>query len=178
MGKPRPVKYAWIQFQTNIFDIFEMCRLLEVTRSNYYHWQNSDTSSSDQTKQDNVKLVKDAFQLLKGNAGTRGIKGYLEQTKSIIMSRRKIGRIMIEQGLQVQTQKKFKNRQVSHIKDPKIQPNNLNRNFQVSYPNQVWVADITYIKTSNGWMYLAAYIDLYSRKVVGWELDTHMLRAG
>jgi transposase InsO family protein len=151
-----------------------MCELLLVTRSNYYHWLNTDSSEKDLQTEADVTLVKNAFELLKRNAGSRSIKGYLDNEKSIVMSLRKIRRIMIEQGLEVQTQKKFKNCNVSHIKDPRIQPNKLNRNFIVSYPNQVWVADITYIKTSTGWMYLAAYIDLYSRKIVGWAIDTHM----
>ncbi len=148
--------------------------MLKVTRSNYYHWLNTDTSEKDLQTEVDTKLVKNAYKLLKCNVGSRSIKGYLDNEKSIVMSLRKIRRIMVEQRLEVQTQKKFKNCNVSHIKDPRIQPNKLDRNFIVSYPNQAWVADITYIKTSMGWMYLAAYIDLYSRKVVGWAIDTHM----
>jgi transposase InsO family protein len=151
-----------------------MCEMLKVTRSNYYHWLNTDTSEKDLQTEVDTKLVKNAFKLLKRNVGSRSIKGYLDNEKSIVMSLRKIRRIMVEQGLEAQTQKKFKNCNISHIKDPRIQPNKLDRNFIVSYPNQAWVADITYIKTSMGWMYLAAYIDLYSRKVVGWAIDTHM----
>lgn len=151
-----------------------MCEVFNITRSNYYHWLNTDTSEKALQAETDTKVVKDAFKLLRSNLGSRSIKGYLEQEKIAIMSLRKIRRIMTEQQLVVQTQKKFKNRDVAHIKDPKIQPNRLNRNFTVSYPNQAWVADITYIKTAMGWMYLAAYIDLYSRKVVGWAMDRHM----
>jgi len=151
-----------------------MCEILKVTRSNYYHWLNTDTSEKDLQTEADTTLVKNAFKRLKQNAGARSLKGYLENEKSINMSLRKIRRIMDALGLEVKAQKKFKNCNVSHIKDPRIQPNKLNRNFIVSYPNQAWVADITYIKTSTGWMYLAVYIDLYSRKVVGWAIDTHM----
>jgi len=151
-----------------------MCEILKVTRSNYYHWLNADTSEKDLQAQTDKTVVKNAFEFLKRNAGSRSIKGYLKHEKSINMSLRKIRRIMEVLGLEAKTQKKFKNCNVSHIKDPRIQPNKLNRNFIVSYPNQAWVADITYIKTSTGWMYLAVYIDLYSRKVVGWAIDTHM----
>jgi len=151
-----------------------MCEILKVTRSNYYHWLNTDTSEKDLQTEADTTLVKNAFERLKQNAGARSLKGYLKHEKSIDMSLRKIRRIMDALGLKAKTQKKFKNCNVSHIKDPRIQPNKLNRNFIVSYPNQAWVADITYIKTSTGWMYLAVYIDLYSRKVVGWAIDTHM----
>ena len=133
------MKYAWIESKTDCFEVVEMYKLLNITRSNYYHWLNTDTSEKERLKQSDVDLVKAAFKNLKRNTGSRSIKGYLKHSTNIIMSRRKIRKIMLEQGLQVQTQKKFKNRNVSHIKDPKIQPNKLNRNFSVSYPNQVWV---------------------------------------
>ena len=78
-------------------------------------------------------------------------------------------------GLVVKTTKRFKNKNSADAKDPKIQANKLNRNFKVYYANQVWVADITEIKTKQGKLYLAAYMDLYSRKVVGYAIDTHIV---
>jgi len=70
-------------------------------------------------------------------------------------------------GLAVKTQKKFKKQSTAAVNDTRIMPNILNRHFEVSYPNQVWVGDITEIKTLQGKLYLAAYVDLYSRRVVG-----------
>ncbi len=90
------------------------------------------------------------------------------------MSCRKIGRLMKELGLTVKTKKKFKPPVSAPIESPLVAPNRLKRRFNVSYMNQIWVGDITQIKTQQGWAYLAVYIDLYSRRVVGWVIDTHM----
>lgn len=90
------------------------------------------------------------------------------------MSRRKIGNIFTQLKLEVKTQKKFKKASTAASNDPKIKFNQLDRNFDVSYPNQAWVGDITEIKTQQGKLYLAAYIDLYSRRVVGYTVATHM----
>jgi hypothetical protein len=63
--KPRPVKYAWIESQADLFEVSDMCEMLKVTRSNYYHWLNTDTSEKDLQTEVDTKLVKNAFKLLK-----------------------------------------------------------------------------------------------------------------
>lgn len=168
------MKYAWIQKHREEFQLALMCKVLKVPISSFNSWLKLDLTDKASEQKDNADLIKDAFTTLKGNAGARGIKGYLANEKIVIMSRRKIARIMREQGLIVQTRKKFKKANSAAINDPKIKPNLLKREFKVSYINQVWVGDITQVKTQQGWMYLATYIDLYSRKVVGWALESHM----
>lgn len=167
------MKYAWIQQHQEKQDIEVAfsCQLLSVPISSYYSWLNKKPISS---ALDKAKLVKDAFDMLQGNAGTRGIKGHLLNEHNIKMSRRLIARLMKAQGLTCQRKRKFKRGVSAAANDPCIAANLLQRQFDVRYPNQVWVTDITYIKTLVGWMYLAVFIDLYSRKVVGWALDTHM----
>ncbi len=167
------MKYAWIQQHQEKHDIeiAFSCQLLSVPISSYYSWLNKKPTIS---AVDKAKLVKDAFDMLQGNAGTRGIKGYLLNEHNVKMSRRLIARLMKAQRLKCQRKRKFKRGTSAAANDPYIATNLLQRQFDVRYPNQVWVTDITYIKTLAGWMYLAVYIDLYSRKVVGWALDTHM----
>ncbi|WP_232023563.1 IS3 family transposase [Thiomicrorhabdus aquaedulcis] len=156
------------------FPLVLMCKVLNVPVSSFNSWLKLDPTDKAAEQKENTDLVKETFGILKGNAGARGIKGYLTNEKKVTMSRRKIARIMREQGLIVHTRKKFKKASSAAINDPKIQPNLLKREFKVSYLNQVWVGDITQVKTQQGWMYLATYIDLYSRKVVGWALESHM----
>jgi len=150
-----------------------ICRFLSVKSSSYYSWQVREhkPKSNDDV---NASWVKKAFDALKGNAGTRVIKAYLQNNHQIDMSRRKIGKLMKKQQLVCQRKKKFKRDSSAPANDPNIAPNKLQRQFNVSYINQVWVSDITYIKTAMGWMYLAVFIDLYSRRVVGWALGTRM----
>ena len=168
------MRYAWIATHLDTFNLNRMCSVLMINKSSYFSWSASNKEVKEKKKHDDYKLVEDAFYFLNENAGTRGIKGYLHHQKDITFSRRKIGRLMDDLSLEVKTKKKFKKVSTAAANDPKIKNNDLNRHFTVSYPNQVWVGDITEIKTSTGKLYLAAYIDLYSRKVVGWAIDTHM----
>jgi len=151
-----------------------MCRVLSVKKSSYFSWTQIDHLQKEQATHEDYQLVETAFFELKENAGARGIKGYLLHENDVRISRRKIGKILATLGLKVKTQKKFKKQSTAPVNDPRIMPNILNRHFEVSYPNQVWVGDITEIKTSQGKLYLAAYVDLYSRRVVGFATAPHM----
>ena len=151
-----------------------MCKVLQVKRSSYLSFTQLDTTEKDKQHQQEQALIKETFQNLKRSSGTRGIQGHLKQEYKIIMSRRKIRRLMKELRLVVKTTKKFKKSETSPINSPLIAPNWLKRQFNVRYMNQAWVGDITQIKTRQGWVYLATYIDLYSRRVVGWAVDTNM----
>ena len=99
-----------------------MCEILKVTRSNYYHWLNTDTSEKDLQAQADTTLVKNAFELLKRNVGSRSIKGYLKHEKSINMSLRKIRRIMDALGLVVKTQKKLQTATYRILRTPEYSP--------------------------------------------------------
>ena len=104
--------------------------------------------------------------------GARKIKYRLEQ-QNVIVSRKRISRLMKSSGLQLKIKRKFKVTTDSKH-NLAISPNLLQRQFYVDKPNLVWAGDITYIPTKNGWLYLATVMDLYSRKIVGWSMDTSM----
>ncbi len=87
-----------------MIEVSDMCEILKVTRSNYYHWLNTDTSEKDLQTEVESKFDKNAFKLHTRNVGSRSINGYLDNEKSIVMSLRKIRRIMVEQGLEAHTQ--------------------------------------------------------------------------
>lgn len=168
------MKYAWIANHIDDFDLQTMFQVFDVPKSSYFSWLNVDHHAKEASEQSLHELVIEAFDELEGNAGTRVIKGYLLHEFDIRVSRRKIGKIFNAAGLRVKTRKKFRKPNVAAIDDPRIADNLLNRHFDVSHPNQVWVGDITEVKTSQGKGYLAAYIDLFSRSVVGWAFDKHM----
>lgn len=151
-----------------------MFTVLDVPKSSYFSWLNVEHHAKEISEKSLHDQVIEAFDDLKGNAGTRVIKGYLLQEFDLRVSRRKIGKILKSAGLQVKTRRKFRKPNVASIDDPRIADNLLKRQFNVSHPNQVWVGDITEIRTTEGKGYLAAFIDLFSRKVVGWAFETHM----
>jgi transposase InsO family protein len=149
-----------------------MCKILRISRSRYYGWLKN--SSSDKAKIDIILLqrIKDVFVEGRMLYGTRKIKHRLEQ-RGVVISRKRIARLMQVGGLQRKTKRKF--RVTTNSKHGlSISPNLLQRQFHVTAPNHVWAGDITYIPTQNGWLYLATVMDLYSRKIVGWSMDTSM----
>src|SRR5260370_16310785 len=92
------------------------------------------------------------------------------------VGRKRVARLMREEGLEGQRKRRFRVTTDSRHSHP-VAANELNRNFTASAPNKIWVTDITYIWTREGWLYLAAILDLFSRRVVGWSLDSHIDRS-
>ncbi len=149
-----------------------MCDVLLVSRSRYYAWRKKPISA--RSTEDTVLTEKIRAVFIEGRQlyGTRNIRKRLVQRGTII-SRKRISRLMKEAGMQRRTKRKFK--VTTHSKHQHfVAPNLLKRQFNPAKPNRVWAGDITYISTANGWLYLATVMDLYSRKIVGWSMNTSM----
>ncbi len=158
--------------QQTEFSVQAMCRVLQVSRSGYYEWLKRPPSCHSIDDDELRPKIKAAFKKGRKNYGTRRIKRELKK-QEIAVSRRRIGRLMREEDLRVKTKRKFKATTDSKHDKP-IAPNLLDREFTVNTPDTVYVGDITYIPTREGWLYLAVVIDLFSRAVVGWSMDSHM----
>jgi putative transposase len=149
-----------------------MCRLLEVSRSGYYEWLNRPPcaqAKADQALQDAITRY---FAQGRGTYGTRRIKHLLAQD-GLQGSRRRIGRILAQAGLRCKTRRKYKAPPTAGQAQT-VAPNHLKREFTVHAPDKVYVGDITYLPTGEGWLYLAVVLDLCSRAVVGWSMADHM----
>jgi UvrD-like helicase C-terminal domain/HTH-like domain/UvrD/REP helicase N-terminal domain len=148
------VKYAWIKSHQNEFTVAAMYQFLNVSRSCFYDWLKR--PKTEREKEDEVLTghLKDLFQEGRGNYGTRRLKRRLADL-GYPVSRRRIGRLLKHAGLICKTKRKFKVTTDSKLHHP-IAPNRLERQFNVAKPNQVFVGDITYIGTQEGWLYLAA----------------------
>jgi len=149
-----------------------MCQLLEVSRSGYYEWLSHPPrtpADADQEVQDKIQRY---FAQGRGTYGTRRIK-YLLAQDGLRVSRRRIGRVLAQAGLRCKTRRKFKAPRVSEQAQT-IAPNQLNREFTVQDLDTIYVGDITYLPTGEGWLYLAVVLDLCSRAVVGWSMANHM----
>ena len=154
------------------FSVQAMCRVLNVSKSGYYEHLRGSTSSHDSNDDLLRPRIKAAFASGRKNYGTRRIKAELKR-HNVVASRRRIRRLMREENLFVKTKRKFKMTTDSKHGKP-IAPNLLEREFTVDAPDKVYVNDITYIHTREGWLYLAVVIDLFSRAVVGWSMNSRM----
>jgi len=164
------VKYAFIKEHSKEFSIKLMCKVLKVSRSCYYRWLSIEKQEDEKLN----NLIKDIFEISKSTYGTHRIKIELQKQYGVIVSRRRIGRIMHKLGLVCKNKKRFKIQTTDSNHNFSIAPNVLNQDFYAFLPNKKYVGDITYIKTKQGWLYLAVIIDLFSRKVVGWSMDENM----
>ena len=149
-----------------------MCKLIKVTRSGYYEWLTHPGCDRDKQDKELTCKIKTIFKEGRLNYGARSIKKALSR-QGIVVSRRRISRLMSKAGLVCKTRYKFKVTTSSHH-DKQVSPNLLNREFRVSAINCYWVGDITYVPTAEGWLYVATVIDLFSRKVIGWSMNSNM----
>jgi putative transposase len=161
-----------MQQQHTEFKVSRMCQLLAVSRSGYYEWLSRPPSAQVDIDQEVQGKIQRYFAQGRGTYGTRRIKHLLAQD-GLQVSRRRIGRLLAQAGLRCKTQRKFKAPRISGQAQT-VAPNQLNREFTVTEPNTVYVGDITYLPTGEGWLYLAVVLDLCSRAVVGWSMADHM----
>jgi len=149
-----------------------MCKTLEVSTSGYYNWLKLGPSKRWLKNQAISMHIKDIFEQSFESYGSPRIKVELEN-RGYYISRPRVARIMKANYLIARRHRKFRFTTDSNHKYP-IAPNVLNQNFEVHRMNQVWVSDMTYIQTKEGWMYLTVIIDLFNRKVVGWAMSDNL----
>lgn len=161
------------QLQQKAVPLDQVCRVLEVSRSGYYAARRR-SQIAPAVCADTLEL-KAAFAASGGAYGSRRLRTAVA-SRGIVMGRYRVRRLMRQHGLRSSWRRKF-----IHTTDSKhalpISANVLDRQFNPKGPNQAWVADITYIRTSSGWLYLAVVLDLYARKVVGWAMAPDMQAA-
>jgi len=150
-----------------------MCKILKVDRCSYYQWIRNGSVVQRVDKQLN-SLIELIFEQSRQTYGTRRIKDALVQRYGLIVSRAKIRDIMRYLGISVKMKRRFKVMTTDSNHNLPIAPNRLKRDFYASTSDEKYVGDITYIPTNEGWLYLATVIDLYSRKVIGWSMDSTM----
>jgi putative transposase len=154
------------------FEVRLMCDVLGVSPSAYYEWERERESEHAKRDAELVALVRQLFVEFRGRYGAPRIQDALTK-QGINVSRKRVARLMREAGLRAKSRRKYKATTDSNHALP-VAPNLLEQNFSVERPDAVWVSDITYIWTRQGWMYLAVILDLFSRKVVGWSLAERM----
>ena len=152
-----------------MFAIEKMCKVLKVSRSGYYHWLSRRPSPRKTENQRILDQIHQIYRASKGRYGSPKITQALNY-QGIHVSRPRVARLMRKDHLRSIIKKKYRMTTNSMHNYP-IADNHLNRNFNVQRKGLVWVSDITYIQTDQGWLYLTIILDLYDRKVIGWALS-------
>jgi putative transposase len=151
-----------------------MCQVFQVSRSGYYKWLQRPVSQKEQRRKKLVARIRQLFLDSRRLYGSPKIT-HLLRKEGMVVSQKTVARLMKTNDLRSRTVKKYKATTNSKHSHP-VHENTLNQQFLVEKPNQIWVTDITYIPTREGWLYLASVMDLYSRKIVGWHVDSQMTK--
>jgi putative transposase len=144
-----------------------MCKVLKVSRSGYYEWLKRVPSNRDVENQLLMERIRKIYNKSKRTYGSPRITVDLKM-QNVIVSRQRVARLMKRANIRAIAKKRFVSTTNSRHQYP-IAPNLLKRSFTTSKYNEVWVSDITYVQTGEGWMYLTVVIDLWDRKVIGWS---------
>lgn len=166
------MKFGFIDERSADFPVRLLCRVMKVGKSAFYSWRQRPKpviSAEDLHVNSRMKAL---FDQSRGSLGSRELAKKLNE-EGITIGRGKTRRRMKSLGLIVQQRTAYK---VTTKRDERagVADNLLNQNFNPAGINQVWAGDITYLKTTQGWMYLAVVMDLYSRRIVGWAIDKRM----
>ena len=149
-----------------------MCRVLQQSRSGYYAWCNRLASPRTQENESLSYQIQQIYDTSRQSYGSPRIQAALV-AQGLSISRQRVVRLMAKLGINARSRRQFQVTTDSQHAWP-IAENHLNRGFVTSQPDRVWVADMTYIWTTEGWLYLAVILDLFSRRVVGWSMAEHM----
>jgi putative transposase len=154
------------------YPITTMCRVLEVSTSGYYAWLTRPLSKRAQEDEQLTKRIQEIHAWSRKTYGAPRIHAQLAR-EGVHVGRKRVARLMRTVRLQgVSRRKRFSTTQRAARARPA--PDRVNRDFQTTGPDRLWVADITYVSTWAGWLYLAVVIDVWSRRVVGWAMANHL----
>ncbi len=149
------------------------CEVLDVSRSGYYAWRDRPDSARAKRREELAEKVKAVHEHNRGVYGSPRVFQALKACGESVCENT-VSKVMRERGIRAKSKKKFVPRTTDSRHQQPVAPNVLGREFGSEMPDRKWAADITYVPTDQGWLYLAGVIDLCSRKVIGWSMADHM----
>ena len=162
------MRFAFIEKHAEQFDIDAMCRMLEVSRSGYYAWRRRPLSRRAREDRQLLPQIRAIHHRWRRSYGSPRIHREL-RAQGVACGRHRVARVMREAGLRAKHARRFRATTDSAHSYP-VAPNRLKREFTVTEIDAVWLADITYLWTREGWLYLALVMDLCSRRILGWAM--------
>lgn len=166
------MKYGFIEAHREEFSVRRMCRVLEVSPSGYYRFRRQGQNQREQENERLLEKIRLVHRQSRGNYGSPKVVRKLH-AEGERCNHKRVEKLMRGNGIRSKRARKFKATTNSKHSLP-VAENLLGREFTVTRPNEVWCGDITYIRTDEGWLYLAVFLDLYSRAVVGWSMGERM----
>lgn len=163
------MRFAFIHAHRDQFPLQRMCAVMEVSASGYYAWRDRPLSERAQANQTLVEAIRGIHGQSRQTYGSPRIHAELV-ARGIRVGKNRVARLMRAVGIRARRKQRRKVTTDSQHPYP-VAPDLLQRDFQAEAPNQKWLGDITFIPTAEGWLYLAAIVDLFSRKVVGWAME-------
>src|SRR3989440_6911837 len=167
------MRFRFIEDHRADYPVRIMCGALEVSPAGYYAWRSRPESRRSAANRDLLDHITQVHRDTRGRYGSPRIHVEL-RSQGRGISRGRIERMMRRYGIRAIMARPRRVRTTDSRHDLPIAPNLIARDFTAEAPNRVWLADITYIPTAEGWLYLAAIMDLFSRKIVGWAMRDHM----
>jgi len=169
------VRYQFIEEHRDQYPVTLMCRILAVTRSGYYEWRKRPLSARKMADLLLLRHIQDIFEQSRETYGSYRIQAELAD-EGIRCGRKRVARLRREHNLEPKTVQPFKVVTTDSNHKLPVAPNRLNQQFSADRPDQIWLTDITYVPTAEGWLYLAVVLDLYSRRIVGWAMRDSLHR--
>ncbi|MCO5316470.1 MAG: IS3 family transposase [Solirubrobacterales bacterium] len=167
------MKYRLIKAEKAITPLKVSCEVLGVSRSGYYAWEGRGPSERQRSDEKLLEQIREIYAANELVYGSPRIHAELRMEYGVRVGRKRVERLMRVNGISGLIEKKRGNTTV-RVPGVKVASDKVLRDFTAKKPNQLWVADITYLRTWEGWVYLAAVQDAYSRRIVGWSMAEHM----
>jgi transposase InsO family protein len=167
------MRFCFIEDRRADYPVRILCEVLGVSSAGYYAWRSRPESRRSAANRELVAAIKRVHRDVCGRYGSPRIHVEL-RAQGRGASRGRIERLMRRHGIRAIMARPRRVRTTDSRHDFPIAPNLLDRNFTATAPNRIWLADITYVETDQGWLYLATVMDLYSRRIVGWAMADHL----
>lgn len=169
------MKFAFIAEHVKEFPVKLMCRVLGVSRSGYYAWKDRPPSRRAQESARLLGLIRQFHKRSRATYGSPRIWADLRDELGFRCSRKRVARLMRLNGIRARYRRRYRATTRAAVGRP-VAPNLLAQDFTATRLNEKWLADITYIDTHEGWLYLASILDVFSRRIVGWSMGTRLHR--
>lgn len=160
------MKFVFIEAEKALYPVVVLCEVLGVSRSGFYAWLRRPASEREKADAKLAVEIAAAHKQSRGRYGSPRIHAELRDNGTRV-GRKRVARLMRDKGLQGRRKRRFRRTTDSNHSNP-IAPNLLDRRFEAKAPDEIWVTDVTCMWTDEGWLFLAALVDLFARRVVGW----------